>query len=135
MDLEKVGISLVVLWSSKEGKVFIKLQKRAMPPDQGKYEFPGGKIESKETPRWAAQRELAEETGLQFSLEQFQLWKIYYFQKYDKNLLFYIFLLELPQDFYHADLCSHDLEKDFSSYQIIEGSRVMWNDLKKYFYP
>lgn len=44
------------------GKVL--LVRRANPPDAGRWGFPGGKIETGETIRQAAVRELYEETGL-----------------------------------------------------------------------
>ncbi|TGW06623.1 NUDIX domain-containing protein, partial [Mesorhizobium sp. M2D.F.Ca.ET.145.01.1.1] len=42
----------------------ILLVKRARPPSQGLYAFPGGKVEGDETLEDAARRELMEETGL-----------------------------------------------------------------------
>ncbi|MER9071362.1 NUDIX hydrolase [Mesorhizobium sp. M0904] len=43
----------------------VLLVKRARPPSQGLYAFPGGKVEAGETLEQAARRELLEETGLQ----------------------------------------------------------------------
>jgi ADP-ribose pyrophosphatase YjhB (NUDIX family) len=43
----------------------VPLVKRARPPSQGLYAFPGGKVEAGETLEQAARRELQEETGLQ----------------------------------------------------------------------
>ncbi|MBZ9669394.1 NUDIX hydrolase [Mesorhizobium sp. ES1-3] len=42
----------------------VLLVKRAKPPSQGLYAFPGGKVEGDETLEDAARRELMEETGL-----------------------------------------------------------------------
>jgi len=42
----------------------VLLVKRARPPSQGLYAFPGGKVETGETLEEAARRELFEETGL-----------------------------------------------------------------------
>lgn len=42
----------------------VLLVKRARPPSQGLYAFPGGKVEAGETLEEAAARELLEETGL-----------------------------------------------------------------------
>ena len=42
----------------------VLLVRRARPPAQGLYAFPGGKVEATETLEQAARRELLEETGL-----------------------------------------------------------------------
>lgn len=42
----------------------VLLVRRARPPSQGVYAFPGGKVENGETLEQAARRELEEETGL-----------------------------------------------------------------------
>jgi ADP-ribose pyrophosphatase YjhB (NUDIX family) len=45
----------------------VLLVRRARPPSQGLYAFPGGKVEAGETLEQAARRELLEETGLEAS--------------------------------------------------------------------
>lgn len=60
MSARPVVAALAVLLA--DGQVL--LVRRANPPDQGKWGFPGGKIERGETVAAAALRELAEETGL-----------------------------------------------------------------------
>lgn len=47
---------------AREGKLL--LVRRANPPDQGKWGYPGGRVELGETLAAAAARELAEETGV-----------------------------------------------------------------------
>jgi len=42
----------------------VLLQKRAVPPDEGTWGFPGGHLDVDEQPRAGAARELREETGL-----------------------------------------------------------------------
>ncbi|OHV86931.1 NUDIX hydrolase [Mesorhizobium sp. ORS 3428] len=61
MEARKVvpAVSVAVLRGST-----VLLVKRARPPSQGLYAYPGGKVEPGETRVQAAARELAEETGL-----------------------------------------------------------------------
>lgn len=54
-----VGVMAVVV---KDGKLL--MVRRTKNPDAGRWSFPGGKVESGETLRGAAIRELAEETGV-----------------------------------------------------------------------
>ena len=60
MTQAPVPAALAVLVRGRQ----VLLVRRANPPDQGLWGFPGGRIERGETVFAAAERELAEETGL-----------------------------------------------------------------------
>ena len=60
MTQAPVPAALAVLARDRQ----VLLIRRANPPDQGLWGFPGGRIERGETVFAAAERELAEETGL-----------------------------------------------------------------------
>jgi ADP-ribose pyrophosphatase YjhB (NUDIX family) len=59
MRPEVAAVSVAVVRGDR-----VLLVKRARPPSQGLYAFPGGKVEPGETLEQAARRELFEETGL-----------------------------------------------------------------------
>ncbi|MDD7911210.1 NUDIX domain-containing protein [Pseudovibrio exalbescens] len=52
----------------------VLLVRRANPPSQGLWAFPGGKVDAGETPKEASIRELHEETGLK--VPSAELWRI-----------------------------------------------------------
>jgi 8-oxo-dGTP diphosphatase len=54
-----LGVSVAVWQDDK-----VLLVKRGLPPFEGSWSFPGGKVQAGETLTEAAQRELAQETGL-----------------------------------------------------------------------
>ncbi len=60
MTQAPIAAALAVLVRDRQ----VLLVRRANPPDQGLWGFPGGRIERGETVFAAAERELAEETGL-----------------------------------------------------------------------
>jgi 8-oxo-dGTP diphosphatase len=61
-----------IIFSKSEDQLFVALIRRANPPFQGDWAFPGGFVDMDESLLQAATRELAEETGLKdIQLEQF----------------------------------------------------------------
>ncbi|MBX2868168.1 MAG: (deoxy)nucleoside triphosphate pyrophosphohydrolase [Acidiferrobacterales bacterium] len=54
---------VVGILKDKKGRLFVQ-QRRSGTPKAGKWEFPGGKLESNETPWEALSRELHEELGI-----------------------------------------------------------------------
>lgn len=62
---------------------------------EGLLEFPGGKINDRESPKGAAVRELAEETGLQTAPSRLQLVSVQKYDYGDRNLNLHFFLCGL----------------------------------------
>jgi len=54
----------------KDGKVLIARRRKGSHLE-GKWEFPGGKIEQKETPEECLKRELNEEFGIEAQIDEF----------------------------------------------------------------
>jgi 8-oxo-dGTP diphosphatase len=61
-----------IVFSKSNGQLYVVLIKRANPPFQGDWAFPGGFVDMEESLLQAATRELSEETGLKdIALVQF----------------------------------------------------------------
>lgn len=66
-------ISILIPYYKENQRTFVWCQQRGGHDNlSGLLEFPGGKIEAKETPELAAIREVLEETGISLKLEQIQ---------------------------------------------------------------
>jgi 8-oxo-dGTP pyrophosphatase MutT (NUDIX family) len=72
MNFGKAGVILI----NKNNEVLL------VKNYSGKWSFPKGSIEYKETAKEAAARELLEETGIQLSLDNFKIYYKYYKQIY-----------------------------------------------------
>lgn len=84
MSLTKVIIATdIVLEKVESGKPHILLVKRKAEPFQGSWALPGGVVEEDEEVRSAAERELAEETGVALSRSELE-W-IDYFDAPDRD--------------------------------------------------
>ncbi len=89
-------ISVVIPFSRKNDEIHLWVQERSSRDDHyGLLEFPGGKVEEKESPEIAAIREVKEEVGISISkleyLESFSFGKglqIFVFLFDDKDRLF-----------------------------------------------
>ena len=64
--MQKVTAAVI----EKDGKILIARRKQKDPLG-GKWEFPGGKLESGETPEACLKRELREELGIETRVEEF----------------------------------------------------------------
>lgn len=63
----------------------------------GKWEFPGGKIESDESSEMAMRREVLEEVGIDISDKKAKLFKLYPYQYSNKTICLFPFLVEAPE--------------------------------------
>ena len=87
--------NIVMIYNEDCSKVLFC--KRVKPPYQGKYNFPGGKVEPGEHPFQAAYRELQEETGIRRQ-DITQLFHLMDFGYYDTNSLLEFFVCKLRHD-------------------------------------
>ncbi len=90
-------ISICVAISNVEAdhaKVWVQIRQEDGHLD-GKWEFPGGKIETGESPPVAARRELNEEVGPLIPVESFIPFKNYSFHYKDRSVCLFVHLLYL----------------------------------------
>lgn len=116
MKIQPVSICILYKNLTKES-VDVFLQKRCENGSlDGLLEFPGGKIETLESPMDAAKRELKEETGLNIAIESFQLFKIHNHEYEDRTVQLYIFIV-------------HDIENraelEFTTIKIKENVKLL----------
>ena len=66
-----IPIAWVMMFRYKDKTLSFLVAERISGPGKGSFTFPGGKIESGETPQLAAEREVRQETGLVLDGDQF----------------------------------------------------------------
>ena len=72
----------------QEGKILIA-RRGTKDPLQGKWEFPGGKIEDGESPKECLKRELLEELGVEASIGEAVTSTVYKYEHVSVELFFY----------------------------------------------
>jgi 8-oxo-dGTP diphosphatase len=82
MDITKVGIGLAVLRASDNGAQVL-MGKRKGSHGQGEWSFPGGHLDYQEAFEDCALRELAEEVGPEFEVEDLRVMSVINLTEYD----------------------------------------------------
>lgn len=102
-----------VIAINHEGKILLQ-KEYSYPPNEWLFQFPGGAIDSGESPLEGALRELGEEAGLRGDLTEIG-W--FYIDNRRKSTKFYMFtaqnLIEVPRN--------HDIEEAFEDFWVTEA--------------
>lgn len=113
-----IPVSIVVPLKFKDNKVFVWGQVRHSQDSlNGLVEFPGGKIETDETPEICAHRETQEETGVVLDSNQIKEFKVYETDVDHKRVQIFVFIYnDLEQCFdqsgwHPIDLLAEESEK------------------------
>lgn len=101
-----------VIALSEEGKILVQ-REYSYPPNRWLYQFPGGAVETGESPKAGALRELAEEAGLTGSLHKIG-W--FYMDNRRRSSKLYVFTAQHLE----VAIAKKDIEEDFESYWCTE---------------
>ena len=115
------------------------LLKRLPQKSQGDlWGFPGGKIDSDETPKVAAQREVYEETGLELNENDLKFLKLFNFDFGEKQVDFHLFSAMLPETSEikinpgeHSAYKWLSLEEAIKQPDLMHGLPEIWEYLKQ----
>lgn len=105
-------------------------------PLYGKWEFPGGKIESGENPAEAAAREVLEEVEIQVDVNQFKFFKIQTYEFNQKYISLYVFFskrVEMPSAMGKWFRIEYLSKSDFLKDQIPGINHLIIDELASYF--
>lgn len=97
MKLVTVSIALFIKDINAEGFCAWMQVREDTGALNGKWEFPGGKIESGETSEIAMRREVLEEVGIDITDKKAKLFKLYPYQYANKTICLFPFLVEAPE--------------------------------------
>lgn len=97
MKLVSVSIALFVKDLSESGFSAWMQVREDTGALNGKWEFPGGKIEADESSEAAMRREVLEEVGIDISHLKAKLFKLYPYQYANKTICLFPFLVEAPE--------------------------------------
>ncbi len=100
----------------REGQLLLQWE-YSYPPGERLLQFPGGKIETNETPEQAAARELKEESGFTFSTCEHLGW-YYNNNRRAKSKMFVVFATEVTP----AEKSGGDAEEDIESFWLPVGN-------------
>ena len=124
-EIVPVAIVMPLLKVDDDG-IEILMQLRETPGKlEGSWEFPGGKIEGEESPFAAAQREFAEEVGVDIKDGNMDIFNIYPFDYGDVKVTLFTYLLYL-----NGDNLSLSIEKKLKKVRINFGQEMIHFDMK-----
>lgn len=113
--MKRALVSIVIPYKILEEGLSIWMQKRLSSDElNGLLEFPGGKIEKKETPVIAAIREVKEETGVLLSESDLKLATIFENQQETSTISLYVFVCN-GENLFEENWFQYDKREEFWS--------------------
>jgi mutator protein MutT len=113
--VKRALVSIVIPYKILEEGLSIWMQKRLSSDElNGLLEFPGGKIEKKETPVIAAIREVKEETGVLLSESDLKLATIFENQQETSTISLYVFVCN-GENLFEENWFQYDKREEFWS--------------------
>jgi 8-oxo-dGTP diphosphatase len=98
--MNNLQVSIVIPYKVEKNETYIWMQRRNSTDElNGFLEFPGGKIEKKETSINAAKREVLEETGVTLDLDKLKLNMVYENKLNERVVTLNIFTYEGQNEF------------------------------------
>ena len=113
--MKTVLVSIVIPFKIEDNELSIWMQRRASSDElNGLLEFPGGKVEKKETPFETAIREVKEETGVKLDTSKLKLNRTFENPLQNKTIILNIFTYECGDEFNSDWYKTEDLDSYFN---------------------